>query len=123
MASLGLKELRVQDTIPGETGYTIRFVKITSPGKCQGLCHCGHTHARDYAPPEIALHFAEKLVKGYGKDADISWILDHAENHTLHVLPSPRKSSQQPTSYVGVCTAAKQAPRLTARGSERLKKV
>jgi hypothetical protein len=86
---------RVQDPIPGETGYTIRLVKITSP---QGISEkakvfvVAGVHAREYAPPEIVLRFAEKLAEGYGKDADISWILDHVE---IYVLPIANPDARQ----------------------------
>jgi murein tripeptide amidase MpaA len=86
---------RVQDPIPEETGYTIRLVKITSP---QGVSEkakvfvVAGVHAREYAPPEIVLRFAEKLAEGYGKDADISWILDHTE---IYVLPIANPDGRQ----------------------------
>lgn len=32
---------------------------------------------REYAPPELAMRFAEKLINGYDEDPDITWILQH----------------------------------------------
>jgi carboxypeptidase T len=61
----------------------ICLVKITSTTTLQGISRkakvfvIAGVHVSEYAPPDIALRFAEKLVEGYGKDADISWILDH----------------------------------------------
>ena len=40
-------------------------------------------HAREYTTAELALRFAESLVKGYGADAEITWLLDHGELHLL----------------------------------------
>lgn len=48
-------------------------------------------HAREYAPPELALRFAEHLLLGYDTDSDITWLLRHTEIHLiLHVNPDGR---------------------------------
>lgn len=36
-------------------------------------------HAREIITPEVALNLAELLLTGYGKDADITWIVDNRE--------------------------------------------
>lgn len=41
-------------------------------------------HARELATGETALRFAEKLLAGYGTDAQATWLLD---NGVLHLLP------------------------------------
>lgn len=40
-------------------------------------------HAREYAPPELLARFIEKLVKEYGKDADVTTILQRTEIHAV----------------------------------------
>ena len=48
-------------------------------------------HAREYAPPELAMRFAETLVDGYNVDADITWLLQHTEIHLIiYVNPDGR---------------------------------
>jgi len=43
----------------------------------------GAIHARELATAEMATRFAELLVRGYGVDPDITWLLDHGEAHIL----------------------------------------
>lgn len=43
----------------------------------------GAIHARELATAETATRFAEMLVKGYGVDPDITWLLDYGEAHIL----------------------------------------
>jgi carboxypeptidase T len=48
-------------------------------------------YAREYAPPELLARFVEKLVSGYGNDADITTILQCTEIHAiLYVNPDGR---------------------------------
>jgi hypothetical protein len=53
-------------------------------------------HAREYAPPELLMRFAESLVKNYNVDADTSWILEHTEIHiiVLYVGNSAKQSKR-----------------------------
>ena len=88
---------RVQNLAVGETGYTIRLVKITNSragtySKKASIFIVVGVHAHEYAPPEIVLRFAEKLAEGYSKDADITWILDHTE---IYVLPIANPNGRQ----------------------------
>ena len=53
------------------------------PGSRPTLFAMGGLHAREYAPPELLLRFAEQLVAGYGGDADATWLLDEHEIHLL----------------------------------------
>jgi hypothetical protein len=81
---------RVKNPVGGEKGYPLRLVNITSATLPQGISEkakvfvVAGVHAREYAPPEIVIRFAERLAEGYGKNADISWILDHNE---IYILP------------------------------------
>ena len=52
-------------------------------------------HAREYAPPELVARWVEYLVNGYGKDADITSILDHTEIHlVLEANPDGRRVAE-----------------------------
>jgi len=55
-------------------------VEIEEKGKV--LITCG-LHARELAPPELGIRFAEHLVKSYDTNADVAQILDHNEIHLL----------------------------------------
>jgi hypothetical protein len=109
---------RVYDPIPGEEmGSMIRLIKITSNNtlpqsdlQVEPLAHfrvepinntksklfiVAGVNVREYAPPEIALRFVEILVAGYGVNADITWILDHAEIYILPIAnPDGRKIAE-----------------------------
>jgi hypothetical protein len=41
-------------------------------------------HAREYVTAETATRFAEYLLANYGKDPDITWLIDYTE---IHILP------------------------------------
>ncbi len=41
-------------------------------------------HAREYTTAELATRFAEYLINNYGKDADVTWLLDYTE---IHIVP------------------------------------
>jgi len=60
-----------------------RGVEDRPPGSRPTLFATGGVHAREYAPPEILLRFAEGLLAGYGVDADATWILEEREIHLL----------------------------------------
>lgn len=79
-------------------GYDIYAMNITAPwssssttsNKGRMLVTSG-VHAREYAPPELALRFAEHLLQGYDTDSDITWLLRQTEIHLiLHVNPDGR---------------------------------
>ena len=85
-------------------GHDIYAVSVTAPwgesspssasggagGKGRVMITAG-VHAREYAPPELALRFAEYLAGRYGTDADVTWMLRRTEVHLiLHVNPDGR---------------------------------
>lgn len=48
-------------------------------------------HAREYAPPELNMRFAESLVGNYDVDADVTWLLRRTEVHfIIYVNPDGR---------------------------------
>jgi len=42
-------------------------------------------HARDLAPVELNLRFAEYLLENYDQDSEVTWLLDETEIHLLLV--------------------------------------
>lgn len=41
-------------------------------------------HPRELATTEVATHFAELLLAGYGEDPDLTWLLDY---NRIHIIP------------------------------------
>ena len=52
-------------------------------------------HAREYAPPELLMRFAESLVGNYDAVSDTKWILERTEIHiVLYVNPDGRRKAE-----------------------------
>jgi carboxypeptidase T len=52
-------------------------------------------HPREYATAELTIRFAEHLLENYGKDADITWLLDYQEIHLIvQANPDGRKAAE-----------------------------
>lgn len=67
-------------------GSDLRVLRLTNSartGTKPKLFIMASVHAREYAPAELATRFAEKLLREYGSDPDISWLLDDHEVHLL----------------------------------------
>ena len=82
----------------GKAGYRMKVLKLTNKAanfkKPIMFATCS-IHAREYAPAELCTRFAEKLVQEYGKDADITALLDHQEVHLiLQANPDGRKMAE-----------------------------
>jgi carboxypeptidase T len=102
-------------------GYDIRVLKLTNAdigGKKPKLFINTAIHAREYATAPLALAFARRLTKGYGRDADVTWIMDHHEVHLmLHTNPDGRKKAETGllwrkntnTAYCGVTSLSRGA--------------
>jgi len=70
----------------GNPGYDMRVIKITNSdivGTKPILYVTSSIHAREMAPAELNIRFAEYLLNNYGTDADVTWIVDHREVHLL----------------------------------------
>ncbi len=70
----------------GAPGYDLFALKLTNnalPGPKPALILVSGTHARDLAPVELNLRFAEYLLERYGSDPDLTWLLDSAEVHLI----------------------------------------
>lgn len=82
----------------GDVGYDMHILRLTNtarPGPKPGLFVMSSLHAREYAPAELNLRFAEYLLAQYGVDADVTWLLDY---HAIHLLlqanPDGRKYAE-----------------------------
>jgi carboxypeptidase T len=52
-------------------------------------------HPREYATAELTIRFAEHLLENYGKDPDITYLLDHQEVHLIiQANPDGRKAAE-----------------------------
>lgn len=79
-------------------GYPIKAVKLTNSqisGTKPKLFLMSSMHAREYTPAELATRFVERLLAGYGTDADATWLIDHHEIHAvLQANPDGRKKAE-----------------------------
>jgi hypothetical protein len=95
-----------EKSVASTKGYPVRAMKITAPSsagivmtKRAPVLITAGLHAREYAPPEFLTRFAEKLVAGYGTDADITWILNRTVFHLIPLVnPDGRKIAESETS-------------------------
>ena len=93
-------------------GFVIKVLVLSSDGNKNGIrrrMSSGHNlqekgkifltfglHARELAPPELGIRWAEHLVKSYGVDADITQVLDYNEIHLLlHANPDGRHIAEK----------------------------
>jgi len=82
-------------------GHDLMVLRLTNAATSEldpkpALFATGGMHARELAPPELLLRFAERLVDGHGIDADITWILDeHEINLFLLSNPDGRERAEQ----------------------------
>lgn len=79
-------------------GYDLRLLKITNSAiiadKPRMFVMTG-LHAREYAPVQLNLKFAEWLLTNYGTDAEATWLVDHNEFHLLlQANPDGRKIAE-----------------------------
>jgi carboxypeptidase T len=85
-------------TSGGPAGYDLQVLQLTNhniPGPKPIFFLMGAIHAREYSTAELATRFAEYLVKAYGSDADITWLLDYYEVQILPVAnPDGRKLAE-----------------------------
>ena len=73
----------------GDTsGYDLNILKLTNKnttGSKPVLFVMSALHARDLAPVELNLRFAEHLLENYDQDPEVTWLLDETEIHLLLV--------------------------------------
>ncbi|MEZ4706125.1 MAG: M14 family metallopeptidase [Caldilineaceae bacterium] len=88
-----------KQTPGGPAGYDLRVLVLTNQ---QSDVPKGRfflmaaIHARELTTAETAARFAEYLVRNYGHDPDVTWMLDHNEVHILPFAnPDGRKWAEQ----------------------------
>lgn len=70
-------------TDSGSDMLVLRLTNADMPGPKPVLLIVSSIHAREYAPAELSMRFAEHLVSQYGLDADITYLLDYNAIHLL----------------------------------------
>jgi murein tripeptide amidase MpaA len=79
-------------------GYDIVVLRLTNRdvlGPKPVLLLNAATHAREYTTAELVVRFVESMVENYGKDPDVTWILDYHEVHAvLYANPDGRKQAE-----------------------------
>lgn len=87
----------------GATGYAIPGIVLTNQaitGTKPIFFLMAAIHAREYTTAESAMRFAEQLVRGYGRDADATWLLDSTEIHIVpQANPDGRKQAETGLSW------------------------
>ncbi len=84
-----------KETSAGDVGFDLRLLRLTNrqiegtgaPAADGGkpvLMVLAGIHARELAPVEAVMRFAEELVSGYGRDPEATWLLDE---HEIHLVP------------------------------------
>ena len=58
--------------------YVLEIGNEANVGKPHFILLAG-LHGNDFSQPELGLQLAEKLLEGYGTDADLQWIVDNVE--------------------------------------------
>lgn len=80
-------------------GYDMNVLILTNKkikGDKPKLFITSAIHAREYTTAELITIWVEQLAEAYGKDADVTWMLDHHEVHAmLHANPDGRKLAEE----------------------------
>jgi hypothetical protein len=72
----------------GTSGYDLNILKLTNKnttGSKPVLFVMSALHARDLAPVELNLRFAEYLLENYDQNPEVAWLLDETEIQLLLV--------------------------------------
>ncbi len=81
-----------------DSGYDLFVLKLTQsavPGPKPVFFGNFAIHAREYTTAELGTRFAEFLFDNYGRDPDVTWLLDHHEVHLmLQSNPDGRKRAE-----------------------------
>lgn len=78
----------VKENSGDDEGFDLNILKLTNQdtdGDKPVLFVMSALHARDLAPVELNLRFAEHLLDNYDKDPEVTWLLDETEIHLLLV--------------------------------------
>jgi hypothetical protein len=69
-------------------GYDLKAIRVTNrqiPGPKPAFILMADIHAREITTPEVAMRFLNWLVRGYGVDADATWLVDY---HETWIMPT-----------------------------------
>lgn len=82
----------------GGSGYDMNVLILTNKkikGDKPKMFATSAIHAREFATAELMSRFAQRMVENYGKDPDVTWMLDHQELHLmLQTNPDGRKKAE-----------------------------
>jgi len=79
----------------GLSGYDLWILKITNAQVKQPKPRfflMANIHGRELTTPETALFFADHLLKSYGSDPDVTWIVDY---HEVYIIVTANPDSRQ----------------------------
>jgi carboxypeptidase T len=87
----------------GLAGYDLQVLHLSNSavaGPKPGLFIMSSVHAREYAPAELNMRFAEYLVENYASDPDVTWVLDYTDIYLLFQSnPDGRKQAETSLSW------------------------
>lgn len=82
----------------GSGGYDHMVLILTNkdiPGPKAKLFLGGSIHAREYTTAELNRRFVKYCIENYGKDADVTWMVDYHELHVMfYINPDGRKHAE-----------------------------
>jgi murein tripeptide amidase MpaA len=102
----------------GLSGFDLKVLRLTNRALGEAtnkpkVFVMSSVHAREYAPAELNLRFAEWLLSNYELDADVRWMLDSMEFHLLvHANPdgcvlAQSQVDQRKNTNQGFCAASR----------------
>jgi hypothetical protein len=87
----------------GSGGYDHMVIILTNKdiaGPKPKLFLGGSIHAREYTTSELNRRFLKYCIENYGKDADVTWLVDYHELHVMHYInPDGRKHAEDGESW------------------------
>lgn len=88
-----------QFSTEGRPGYDIYSLELTNKqitGDKPTLYVQASAHAREYTTAELATRFGEYLVNNYGKNPDVTWLLDYSKIAIVPIVnPDGRKIAEE----------------------------
>lgn len=93
-----------EKTAPGgSAGYDLWMVRLTNealPGPKPRFFLMANIHAREVATAESAMDFIATLLQGYGRDPDVTWLLDNREIYVVPMVnPDGHKKAEAGASW------------------------
>ena len=99
MVDIGDSFEKIDGEADGDPGYDIYSLILSNSEIDHSkpkIVLSGSVHPREYTTAEMVLRFGEFLVDNYGKDPDVTWVLDYHEVHIILIVnPDGRKIAEQ----------------------------